>query len=376
MKRIHFHAGFPKCGSTAIQSACFAHTKQLSEARIHYPDNLPDVSNKPLNLNQRLIEEIETRRGIAKNIRSRLSEQPLAPSNAKSVGINHRALRLALLPGAESGGPSELFESVLAEFEASEAETLLLSCEGFALASERLDQSRLPSMAKYQVEVSYLVRSLPKYLTSIYKQKVIDNARVGMNIGEFIIDRGKLLLPSPRVMAYFAKFVGARKVHIGYLPDGGNALSILGGFLGYPLDLLPTGARKLIDTRGRTNVSLSNASALYCAELNRQKLDIQMWLAVVVALELIDDKIKQEYPISLLTASQVRRFTDLNNRYIDRLNDIYSANIEKMNGYSIPKDPVLQNLDGKKFAKITDMLVPLLDPEIGETLGLIARRLV
>jgi len=267
-KRVVIHIGLPKCGSTSLQVRLKGARGALWRAGVAYP-----------------LADAET--GVPR----------IAPPR-EARGRPHHARLAAML--AEEGGERgrAVLAELLADFEASDRDTLMLSSEGFAGWSARYGADALAALRPYAPELLLFVRPRDRWMLSMYRHAVgagTERFRGGYAAWAAQLPPDGRVPEAGRaaaVAARMAAMTGGR-VRVFDLGEGADARALAGGVLGVPLERLADrvgelGAASRHGEQVRlglpVNASLPDAETLFVAMCDRDAVDAEASAELVLTL--------------------------------------------------------------------------------------------
>ncbi len=157
-KTIYFHIGFPKTGTTSLQSFCYKNSKVLEENGLLYPvyENYVDQT---VIINARCFRRVIANLAQGQNVKDFVSQ-------------NRDLVRKAVQP---------LWQKMRRQIDKSSAPNILLSCEGFA--SEEFVLWDFIDWSDFNLKVVVYMRNMYDQMISWYKQRAKDNY-----LGDYSLD--------------------------------------------------------------------------------------------------------------------------------------------------------------------------------------------
>jgi hypothetical protein len=179
MKNVIIHIGMGRCGSSSIQHALTIKRTELAALGIHYPETNP-------------------------------------AENAQHV--------LGLLADDKFEDAKQGWKEVIAEFERSGCNTLLVSTELFIGISYRLFETISRLLSGYLVQVIFIVRNQRELLPSIYAQWI--KAGIAFKSFEHFFSVTKQEWHFTRIIERWADAYGSENIKCGILRAGGDSVEI------------------------------------------------------------------------------------------------------------------------------------------------------
>lgn len=149
-KTIYFHIGFPKTGTTSLQSFCYKNSKILEKHGFLYPV-IENYSDPTVIINGKILRR-ELIKIIGKN------------DNPEWIAKNKEKIKAKIRP---------LWQKMKRKIDASKADKILISCEGFV--ESKFVFWEFVDHADFDIKVVVYVRNIYDQMISWYKQKAKDN---------------------------------------------------------------------------------------------------------------------------------------------------------------------------------------------------------
>lgn len=262
-KRIAFHLGWPKTGTTALQYVLQERADAIRESGVYVPPNILDPSNPDDSRNEELRTYIKGRS------HSTISNE--------LMGINDFARDRGLDDKTAVAGA---FDNAVKAFAQSDCSNMALSHEGLFWSSQKLPRGFFDRYAQdYRIDGLAYARRYDSYLVSLYRQNIKSGFAKPQTFAEFVDTR---LSPRRgarnRVLMHLEAFreLGIRVELRSYDERRNEVLEDALQFFGVEPKSVPTNVPPNL-----SNPSLADEVALFIFELQR-RLDRPMLIRKAV----------------------------------------------------------------------------------------------